>query len=661
MFDHVIVRARIDGRSYWLDSTRTGDRNLDDLASSTYVWGLPVRDSGGALEAMPFAPPALPLIETNTVYDGSGGFEDLVPVRVVQIVRGDLATGFRVSLSQLGRDQFLRQLRESGQSLVGEGGEIAAIDLRDDAETGAFAMIYTGRARMDWARAPGAAAQRFRFDNGTIAWRVDFERPAGPLHDAPFAFPVPAYIASTETVILPHGGAGFSIEGQNFDHLVAGTRISRQLAIAGDRATARSEFRRVEREVAAAAARSSAGLIERIRDDQAWLRAAMGTLPRAPAAATVVRAAVPDTAEALVRSGYQKMDVGRVRPALADFDRAIALAPQWSLAHADRGIALVHLDRLDEAEAALATALRLDETEFAVHQGLGLLALKRGRPEQAVASFTRSLALEAGNSFTLGARAEAYWQLGRFAEALADLDAILAAEPGHAVSHARRARILLHQGHGEEALAAIDRAIAADPGNFVLVTARGEILQRLGRQAEALAAYQSALAVFDRMAAAAGAGVAESADLSQPRIGLLIRLGRQSEAIAAADAMLRRFPGTVMMLAMRCSIRVEANVELDRARRDCDQAIRLEPGHPVAVPARALLDLRQQRWADALRDFAVMLGQQPRSATALYGRGLARIGSGDAAGGQTDIAAARRLSFDIDWDFRRVGIAAAPN
>ena len=39
-FNHVIVRARLDGRSYWLDGTRTGDRNLDDLASSTFGWGL---------------------------------------------------------------------------------------------------------------------------------------------------------------------------------------------------------------------------------------------------------------------------------------------------------------------------------------------------------------------------------------------------------------------------------------------------------------------------------------------------------------------------------------------------------------------------------------------------------------------------------------------
>jgi tetratricopeptide (TPR) repeat protein len=290
-----------------------------------------------------------------------------------------------------------------------------------------------------------------------------------------------------------------------------------------------------------------------------------------------------------------------------------------------------------------------------------MLALKRGRPEQAVAAFTRSLELQAGNSYTLGVRAEAYWQLGRFAEALADLDAILAAEPGHAVSHARRARILIHQGRGEDALAAIDRAIAADPGNFMLLTGRGEVLLRLGRQAEATAAYQSALALFDRLATAAGADGAESTALNQPRIALLIKLGRHAEAIAAADSILRRFPGTVMMFAVRCYIRVEANVELGLAQRDCDQAIRAEPGHPVAVPARALLNLRQRRWPDAIRDFSSQLTQEPRSANALYGRGLARIASGDLAGGQADIAAARRVAFDIDWDFRRLGIATAPD
>src|ERR1043166_6735985 len=89
----------------------------------------------------------------------------------------------------------------------------------------------------------------------------------------------------------------------------------------------------------------------------------------------------PNDAEALVRSGYEQMNLGRNCPALADFDRAVAIAPQWALAYADRAIALIHLDRLDEAQTALNAALRLDDTEFAAHQAKGRLELARGRPE----------------------------------------------------------------------------------------------------------------------------------------------------------------------------------------------------------------------------------------------------------------------------------------
>ena len=38
LFDHVLVRARIGGRSYWLDGTRLGDRYLDVLPPPTFRW-----------------------------------------------------------------------------------------------------------------------------------------------------------------------------------------------------------------------------------------------------------------------------------------------------------------------------------------------------------------------------------------------------------------------------------------------------------------------------------------------------------------------------------------------------------------------------------------------------------------------------------------------
>ena len=42
LFDHVLVRAHISGKDYWLDGTRTGDTSLDAIEVPNFGWGLPL-------------------------------------------------------------------------------------------------------------------------------------------------------------------------------------------------------------------------------------------------------------------------------------------------------------------------------------------------------------------------------------------------------------------------------------------------------------------------------------------------------------------------------------------------------------------------------------------------------------------------------------------
>src|SRR5262249_17325845 len=49
LFNHVLVRATINGRTYWLDGTRTGDTHLDDIMTPNFGWGLPVEAGGATL------------------------------------------------------------------------------------------------------------------------------------------------------------------------------------------------------------------------------------------------------------------------------------------------------------------------------------------------------------------------------------------------------------------------------------------------------------------------------------------------------------------------------------------------------------------------------------------------------------------------------------
>lgn len=362
----------------------------------------------------------------------------------------------------------------------------------------------------------------------------------------------------------------------------------------------------------------------------------------------------PSTAaRAAVQSGFKKMSENRNAEALADFDRAIALAPSWGLAHADRGIALIHLNRLDDAGEALATALRLEPRSFAVHQGLGYLHLHRGRPTEAIAALTHALTLDRDNVFTLRRRSEAYEQLGRFEEALRDLDRIVATAPRATLEQIHRARILAHVGRQEEALAAAEAARFSAPEEPGPSVYRADLLKRFGRAEEAAREYSRALATLDRTLTRSG----RELRWNPARLSLLVRMGRADEAIALADSHLAQFRNSVVVLALRCQVRMESSRQLPLALRDCDEAIRLEPGHPMAVPLRALVLLRLERWEEARSGFDAAIRAQPRLATALFGRAIAAVRLGAIDQARSDFGDARRLDFDIDAEFARIGLA----
>ena len=111
LFNHVLVRASIGGRTYWLDGTRTGDTDLDRLVTPNFGWGLPVLASNAALVRMLPAPLALPTQETAIRIDASAGISAPAPTKVETILRGDDAIGTSVALANLvgeARDRALR-------------------------------------------------------------------------------------------------------------------------------------------------------------------------------------------------------------------------------------------------------------------------------------------------------------------------------------------------------------------------------------------------------------------------------------------------------------------------------------------------------------------------------------------------------------------------
>jgi len=181
-------------------------------------------------------------------------------------------------------------------------------------------------------------------------------------------------------------------------------------------------------------------------------------LALAPAAAAVAPAPSPaaraETKEDAVERGNGLHAQKRYAEALAAYDRALALDPQWALAWTNKGATLNGLGRNDEALAASDRALALD-------------------PQDAFAWNDKGNALRA---------------LRRFDEALAAYDRALALDPQFAIAWHGKGNALSDLRRFDETLAAYDRALALDPKFAFAWNGKIELLKWLGRTAEALAA-----------------------------------------------------------------------------------------------------------------------------------------------------------------------------
>ena len=95
-------------------------------------------------------------------------------------------------------------------------------------------------------------------------------------------------------------------------------------------------------------------------------------------------------------------DLKRLAEALASYDKAIALKPDYAEAYNNRGIALQGLNRPEEALASYdkAIALKPDYAEAHRNRGNALRDLKR--PAEALASYDKAIALKPDFEFLYG-------------------------------------------------------------------------------------------------------------------------------------------------------------------------------------------------------------------------------------------------------------------
>ena len=104
----------------------------------------------------------------------------------------------------------------------------------------------------------------------------------------------------------------------------------------------------------------------------------------------------------------------------------------------------------------------------------------------------------------------------------------------------------------------------------------------------------------------------------------------------------------------RCWARAVVGI-LKQALGDCNQALRLMPNNPATLESRAFIYLKMTNFDAAVSGYDAALAINPKAASALYGRGLAKLKNEDASG-EADIKAAKAIQADIAEEFARYGM-----
>lgn len=191
------------------------------------------------------------------------------------------------------------------------------------------------------------------------------------------------------------------------------------------------------------------------------------------------------------RQALSDTKAGNTAAALENYNKAVALKPDYIEAIVNRGNLLDGLGRRLEAleDCRRAVALRPDIPELVANQANILRALKRD--QEALECYNKALAMRPELLGALVNRSTLLYDLRRMDEAIADCDAVLALKPDMPGVHLNRANMLREKGKNEEALAAATRAAELKPDYAEAHATRGSLLRLLKRKDEALEAFRA--------------------------------------------------------------------------------------------------------------------------------------------------------------------------
>ena len=288
LFDHVLVRARIDGKVYWLDGTLPAVAGPAVEPAIAYRWVLPLSEQGSTIQKREWRPASRPDEIALYEIDARAGFDQPAQVTSTTITRGIGGLQQQVQLSALTADQLLNAMR---QEIVGSTWQtVDEVKWRYDQKAGASILTIRGTWELDWDEY-ASYGKTFALPGGGFNPPEKRVRPAGQDQDLPY-YNKPEFDCRVTTVRLPSATdpADWTFKS-GFDTHIFGKNYYRAFDIRDGSIRMVRGLRVDRQEIDAASAQRDNGRIAAFDNSKAWIYYS----PEGGAAANPIRKPVPAT------------------------------------------------------------------------------------------------------------------------------------------------------------------------------------------------------------------------------------------------------------------------------------------------------------------------------------------------------------------------------
>lgn len=305
------------------------------------------------------------------------------------------------------------------------------------------------------------------------------------------------------------------------------------------------------------------------------------------------------------------IDVREVRRVL---DRSrILLDPKSADDFVARGSRLAQRYRYVDAISDFTTALKLDPNSAAAYRERGLAFFFKGDHDTAIADFTQALKMNPIDAVALQNRGRIYRRKGQNDQAVEDFTRAIQIDPKYCVAYNNRGVVYLDKGERSRALADFNRSLECDPQNAMSYLNRGDVYHGFGEHDRAIREYLQAVQIhgdamtFARLARAC------------------VDKKAYEDALLYCNNSLKFIDPDYAPTYLARGLAYAGRKELDAARADYDQAIKLDPKLASAYFERGALfeELNDGTRAQADYDQAVRLdskryGERVKTQTQRY-------------------------------------------